>query len=479
MWVFGERRTATVFIMWRLAHERAAASGWVPDDGVEEFDNDNAVREEKPNCWFCCDDDNEEAMGLVKEAERKRIAELKEAFWKARDDEDCWQVPMGRDLQAMPWLSSRSVGVLEAIRRARMNGKVALLVDNSKHRVVDTFFAYRNCQILEAKQLVLEERTGKRSRPQILEEARKKLVNALRYGQVLYVRMSTSAVRFKGTYTSPTTLPLAIFDQPSIDTLGEYYSGSGGQNLFGSSHPLAGCLREADTEHGHFTARHGFEVVVSTHLQRDDFRELLERALPLDKMQPIMPAVKPRPTAAGGAEGDGERAGAAATDGFFDEEYKAWTTVEEAQAAAVKLRERVEAARERRARGLLAGDDAAAFGGGLGGGSGSVGGREASSEDRGDRLKDGDAAGGDSRAPWNPSHVVVTQPQLAGIYDAEDMPPPVTRCYASKRDLEMTARAQKAMEEQHRSAMHSSDSLAWTTFSQLDMGSRAASRHEK
>ena len=104
----------------------------------------------------------------------KRIAELKEAFWKARDDEDCWQVPMGRDLQAMPWLSSRSVGVLEAIRRARMNGKVALLVDNSKHRVVDTFFAYRNCQILEAKQLVLEERTGKRSRPQILEEARKK-----------------------------------------------------------------------------------------------------------------------------------------------------------------------------------------------------------------------------------------------------------------------------------------------------------------
>ena len=63
------------------------------------------------------------------------------------------------------------------------------------------------------------------------------------------------------------------------------------------------------------------------------------------------------------------------------------TTVEEAQAAAVKLRERVEAARERRARGLLAGDDAAAFGGGLGGGSGSVGGREASSEDRGDRFK--------------------------------------------------------------------------------------------
>ena len=138
--------------MWRLQHERAAKSGCLPlpDDAVEEFDNDDAVKEGSP-CWFC-DGSDDEAIAIVEEAEKKRLAELKDAFWKARDAEDCWQVPMGRDLSAMPWLPHRSVGVLEAIRRARLNKKVALLVDNSKHRVVDTFFAYRNCQILEAKQ---------------------------------------------------------------------------------------------------------------------------------------------------------------------------------------------------------------------------------------------------------------------------------------------------------------------------------------
>ena len=472
--------------MWRLQHERAAKSGSLPppDDGIEEFDNDNATKERSPNCWFCCDSDDEEGMVVVEEAERKRIAELKEAFWKERDAEDCWKVPMGRDLVAMPWLPHRSVGVLEAIRRARNKKKVALLVDNSKHRVVDTFFAYRNCQILEAKQLVLEERTGKRSRAQILEAARKKLVNALRYGQVLYVRMSTSAVRFKGTYTSPTTLPLAIFDQPSIDTLREYYSGPAGQNLYGSSHPLAGCLREADTEHGIFTARHGFEVVVSTHLQCDDFRELLERALPLDKMQPIMPIVKARPTLQGGdgCSGDGsiEAGGGGGVGGevCFDEEFKTWTSVEEAQAAAVKLRERVEAARERRLKASAAGDDLwSSSSGGRAGGRSSGGGGGGSSSSAGEQGVDGngDKDGhrsctgyGSGAAAWNPSQVVVTQPQLAGIHDAEDMPPPVTRCYASTRDVEQTARAAKAMAEHHRAA----DNLVWSAFSQIEMGGR-------
>lgn len=243
-------------------------------------------------------------------------------------------------------------------------------------------------------------------------------------------------------------------------------------------------MREADTEHGHFTARHGFEVIVSTHLQRDDFRELLERALPLDRMQPIMPTVKPRATNAGGAESGGE--GAGSKEVLFDEEYKAWTTLEEAQAAAVKLRERVEAARERRARGLTAGDDACCGGfGGRGSGSGSrssgsggsVAGSMGDREPSSDAVVPGGAGATDNgvergcRADWHPSNVVVTQPELAGIYNAEEMPPPVTRCYASKRDLEMTARAQKSMDEHRRFT----DSLAWKAFSHLDLGASRAS----
>ena len=108
-----------------------------------------------------------------------------------------------------------------------------------------------------------------------------------------------------------------------------------------------------------------------------------------------------------------------------------------------------------------------------GSGAGSIAGREPTS----DAALSGGAGANDKgaererRPEWHPSNVFVTQPELAGIYDAEDMPPPVTRCYASKRDLEMTARAQKAMDEHRRST----DSLAWKAFSHLDLGSRASS----
>jgi hypothetical protein len=269
-------------------------------------------------------------------------------------------VPMGRDLEVMPWLGRRGAGVVEAVERARtLHRRTALLVDNTADKVVDTFYQYRHVVVLEAKAMVVEERTGKRSRAQVLEQARCKLVRAMRYGHTLYVRMGNTACSFRANYSSATTLPLAIFDQAAVDELAREYSGPEGRNLFGAAHPLAAALREADTDHGHFTCRRGFEVVVSTHLPKADVPSLLGHALPMSLLQPIVPCVKPRPAASATAPRgpfapSADRLGTSPTDGrpSIDPAEDTWRrpwTLEDAHAGAVRLRERVEAARARRA----------------------------------------------------------------------------------------------------------------------------------
>ena len=397
------------------------------------------------------------------DSESARLLALREAFWIGMECKPCWEVPLGRDLDAMPWLSRRSVGVIEAIEHARRkHGRTALLVDNSPDRVVDTFFLYRPVQVLEAKAMVVEERTGRRSRAQVLEQARQKLVNAMRYGQALYVRMSTTACAFRTTYNGATSLPLAIFDQTAVDTLRTRHSGPMGENLFGSDHPLAGVLREEDTEHGFFTARYGFEVVVSTHLAKDDFSTILQRALPMEMLQPILPRVKERPTPAHDEGEGGAMEEAPAADAAQPEEPKAWT-LDDAQLAAERLKQRVELSRARRASGdhvaprvssmnssaaacVAKASKAPQAHGAHGAPSAPLDMHRLhqASRDAAAARADGAAASEGSDAPpttingLQPNHPRARAPIV--LPDGEDFdsasPACVTRCYASRRDLE-------------------------------------------
>ena len=235
--------------MWRLEEMRDATR---KKQYPTESKSDLAAL---PQCCILPDGDDDDFNGVLSRdaEENERLLQIRADYWKAIETKGVWEVPLGRDLDAMPWLSRRGCGVLEAIERARrQHCRTALLVDNSADKVVDTFFLYRPVQVLEAKAMVIEERTCKRNRPQILEQARIKLVNAMRYGQTLYVRMSNTATQFVTTYSGPTTLPLAIFDQSAVGELQSRHSGPSGENLFGSNHPLAGALQEEDTEFGFF-----------------------------------------------------------------------------------------------------------------------------------------------------------------------------------------------------------------------------------
>jgi len=171
-------------------------------------------------------------------------------FWRKVEERSCWSVPMGREESLMPWLARSATGLTEAIRRARERGKTVLLVDNSRDRVVDTFYRYRHAQVIETKKMVLDENRGARTRGQIMEDLRQRLVCAMRYGQTLYFRMSNTACNIVSKYSSEVQLPLALFDHAVVQQL-DLYTGERGENLHCSAHPLARVLRQEDTEGGH------------------------------------------------------------------------------------------------------------------------------------------------------------------------------------------------------------------------------------
>ena len=231
---------------------------------------------------------------------------------------------------SMPWLKPHERGMLLAIERARSMGKCTLLVDQSDDKLVDTYYSYQSCQVIEAKRLVLDEVTGAKTHAEVMEQLRTQLVSAMRYGQTLYIRMADSACDFCGSYTDPAFFPLAVFDHEAVRAL-RHHSGALGTNLFGSDHPFAGVLRPTDVLDGVFHLRgtasgqrcrskareeggddaspdggeegggeeeeeasrekadDGFEVVVCTQFGPCDFAQLLGDALPLSSMQPIAP----------------------------------------------------------------------------------------------------------------------------------------------------------------------------------------------
>lgn len=68
-----------------------------------------------------------------------------------------------------------------------------LILDSSEDDKVCTYFSYQHCEILEAKSLILEARNNL---PAAMEKARKSLVNAMKYGKPLLIRLTNSAPDF-------------------------------------------------------------------------------------------------------------------------------------------------------------------------------------------------------------------------------------------------------------------------------------------
>jgi hypothetical protein len=113
----------------------------------------------------------------------------------------------------------------DGIRNAFMTGLTPLVVDNSADDKVSTFLSYQqDVIILEARRMIFE--SGRRPLIQVLDEARARLVNAMKYGKMFAIRMGESAPDFRGTFCDG-----RLADEYKIDDKaylpGEIFEGGG------------------------------------------------------------------------------------------------------------------------------------------------------------------------------------------------------------------------------------------------------------
>ena len=141
----------------------------------------------------------------------------------------------------MPWLkplsaafSSPSSGILPK--------QDAAAIDTIEDKLVDTLFL-SSVDYCRAKKMVLDVATKRQEHAAVMEGLRQQLVNSMKFGQTLYIRLADS-VRFCQQPTSDDTFPLAVFDHEAIASLANYREGTP-MNLWGSSHPLAKVLRDS------------------------------------------------------------------------------------------------------------------------------------------------------------------------------------------------------------------------------------------
>ena len=230
-------------------------------------------------------------------------ASAADAFWTLQAVAPFWTVPLAHGA-SMPWLKPFERGLLVAIERSHRLNKTPLLIDTIEDKLVDTYYSYQASIIVEAKKMVLDVATKRQEHAAVMEGLRQQLVNSMKFGQTLYIRLADSACDFVNSFTSDDTFPLAVFDHEAIASLANYREGTP-MNLWGSSHPLAKVLRDSDLTQGLFQPRfshkarsvnddgeerrEGFEVVVATLFKPDDVNEMLREALPLHLLQPIHP----------------------------------------------------------------------------------------------------------------------------------------------------------------------------------------------
>ena len=166
--------------------------------------------------------------------------------------------------------------LVDTIKPLIENNWTPLILDQSER--CDIFFQYSGDYsgiFVEAKKLVIEVLVfKKKSLDEALEELRKMLVNAMKFGRTLVIRMTDTACDFLGKFNHPDFFPAA-------DLLVE-----AGQR-FKKEQYWSKVVREEDLEHGQFVVREEFCVVIVSTLNVEEYAGILKNAIPLSKCAPI------------------------------------------------------------------------------------------------------------------------------------------------------------------------------------------------
>lgn len=165
--------------------------------------------------------------------------------------------------------------IMDALERAWALDKTPLFLDRSKHDLTGTFFSYQsNVVILEAKKMGLDKAMKKRKVDDIMNDARKTVVNCLKYNHQLCLHLANGATDFVGTFNdnalgldgTQACFPIEIF-------------ASGGRKLSTVANAWSERLwREEDREQGQICVRMANAapfVFLTSQFHRDSFEKFL------------------------------------------------------------------------------------------------------------------------------------------------------------------------------------------------------------
>ena len=90
--------------------------------------------------------------------------------------------------------------LLDVIGEIVAKGKTPLIVDNSEDDKVNTFYRYRTVQLIDGKKMGLDKSMKNVPVADIMEEKRKQLVTALKFGTPVIIALTKAVTDFVGTF---------------------------------------------------------------------------------------------------------------------------------------------------------------------------------------------------------------------------------------------------------------------------------------
>lgn len=220
--------------------------------------------------------------------------------------EGCTDDEAINELKTKTQLLVKEIDLIELLNECEMaaaTNKTPLVIDNSADNKVDTFFAYRSFPVIDGKRMGLQKTMSKTPVPEIMEEARKKLIFALKIGMPLIICMTKSVTDFATTFNDTKArelhglpidlsfLPIELFD-------------NAGKNLLKDEF-LESLIRKGDErkDTGDLAISRnpeGFHLIITSQFSPEDYEEYLfgnEWGLPKPKDKYQVLIIKPSPDA--------------------------------------------------------------------------------------------------------------------------------------------------------------------------------------
>jgi hypothetical protein len=209
-------------------------------------------------------------------------------------------------IQRSPQLSVKEIeltALLDECELAVSEGKTPLVIDNSDDNKVDTFFGYRSFPVIDGKKMGLDKSMRKIPVPEIMEEARKKLVLAIKIGMPCCIAMTKSCTDFAMTFND--TKARELYGLPSdLSFLPIELFDNGGKKLL-SNEFLEALIRKGDErkDTGDLAISRnpsGFHVILTSQFSPEDYEDYFfsnDWGLPKPKDKYQVLIIKPSPDA--------------------------------------------------------------------------------------------------------------------------------------------------------------------------------------